>query len=160
MKPQTLCAVALAVCTAFCVPAVAKPQVEVSEATMRMPRAGFSSTAVFVSLRAEHEARIVGASSTVARSVELRTMRRGGIDVTMDRADAIVLPAGKDVRLRTGVGEHFLLASGLRRPLHPGEQVPITLKLQDARGGVSTLRVKARVIAPASYSPVEDDHAH
>jgi copper(I)-binding protein len=140
--------------------ALARPPVEVTDAVVRMPKAGFSSTVVVMNVRASGDMKIVGASSDFA-TIDLRATRREGVEVSMRPVDTIALPADASVQLRTGVGSSVLMASGIRVPLHDGDRLPITLRVQRAEGGkIVPVRVLAKVVAPPSYNPVPEIHAH
>jgi periplasmic copper chaperone A len=146
-------------CVTLAAQATVAPPVQASDAVMRIPKAGFSSTLLFVVLRSQREARLVGASTPVAGVVELKTMKRQGSEVFMEPVASVPLPAGAEVRLRTGVGEHFLMVQHVRKPLKPGQQVPVTLRLEE-NGHPFALRLQAQVVAPKSYSAVPEEDVH
>ena len=150
----------LAIACLAAAPAIAAVHVDVKDAVVRMPKAGFAATVVSMTLRTNADATLVSASSPVAGAIELRTMKREGVDVRMETVPGIPLSADGELRLRTGVGEHFLLAQKIRKPLYPGEQVPLTLKLKQADGRVVSFAVRATVVAPKSYNPVPEEDRH
>jgi copper(I)-binding protein len=76
--------------------------------------------------------RLVGASSPVARAVEIH---RSVIDaqgvMRMRAVDGIALPPRAEVRLRHG-GEHHLMLIDLKQPLKVGDRFPMTLRFERA----------------------------
>lgn len=74
--------------------------------------------------------RLLSASSTIARTVELHTHVRDGDVMRMRPVADIPVPAGQTVELRPG-GFHVMLI-GLTAPLRQGTQVPLTLRFERA----------------------------
>ena len=146
-------ALALGVLGAMGSPLQAKPTVEVREAWMRLPREGFNSTVVFMTLQAGGSgAELVGASSGVAKSVALLTMARQGDTVQMAPVAKVDLPANAPVQLRTGIGSFHLMALQLKRPLKGGETVPFELAVKDKGASRARMvRVQVKVVAPANH---------
>jgi periplasmic copper chaperone A len=141
-------------------PVFAATHVVVKDAVVRMPKAGFASTLVFLTLRSDADATLVSASSPIAGTMILRTMTREGVDVHMESVPDVPVRAGHDLQMRTGVGEHFLMAQKIRRPIQPGDIVPVFLKLKQRDGRTVTVTAKATVVAPKSYSPVPEEDLH
>ncbi len=96
-------------------------------------------------------ARVVGASSPLAKRVELHVTERDGGVLRMQMTDAYVVPAGGEVVLEPG-GSHLMLM-GLEHPLKEGEHVPLTLKLE--QGG--EVQVRLSVGAMGARQPT---HGH
>lgn len=82
--------------------------------------------------------KLVSASTEVAKSVELHTMRMEGDVMRMRQLDAIELPAGQTVELKPG-GMH-LMFMGLKAPLKAGDSFPLKLRFEKA--GEVTVQVK------------------
>ena len=74
--------------------------------------------------------RLVSASASVARAVELHTHVRDGDVMRMRPVDAIPVAPGQTVELRPG-GFHIMLI-GLKEPLVQGTRVPLTLRFERA----------------------------
>lgn len=74
--------------------------------------------------------RLLSASTSIARAVELHTHVRDGDVMRMRPVEAIVLPPGETVELRPG-GYHVMLI-GLTEPLVQGTRVPLTLRFERA----------------------------
>ncbi len=111
-------------------------------------RPAVDTAVVYATVRdaGSHPVALVGASSPVARSVEMHqsTSTRGegmngmAMPVTaMHPVARIVIPAHGTVALRPG-GYHLMLI-GLRRPLQAGTRFPVTLRFSD--GERLTVRV-------------------
>ena len=100
-------------------------------------------TGAFMTLTSTEDAKVVGASSPVAKKTELHTsMMMGGVN-HMHGVDAIPLPAGQPVELKAG-GYHVMLME-LTRQMKPGETVPITFTIEGKDGKRTPLEVKAEV---------------
>jgi len=91
--------------------------------------------------------RVVGASSPVARRVEMHVTTREGDVMRMRQVESLEIPAGGTFELKPG-GAHLMLVD-LRRPLAKGERVPLTLELE--KGGA--LQVELRVAELGARSP-------
>ncbi len=74
--------------------------------------------------------RLLSATSSVAKSVELHTMSMDGDVMRMRQVDDIALPAGKTVDLKPGA--FHLMFMGLKAPLKAGDKLPVTLKFAKA----------------------------
>lgn len=74
--------------------------------------------------------RLVGASSPLARSVEIHRSVIDAQNVMRMRAiDGIALSPKAEVQLRHG-GEHHLMLIGLKQPLKDGDRFPMTLRFE------------------------------
>ncbi len=117
--------------------------VRVEHAWIRATAPGQSVAGAFLDLTADADARLIGAECPAAVTLELHTMSMKDGMMTMRRVKDIALPKGRTVSLRPG-GLHIMLI-GLKAPLRDGDQVPLTLRLRDAKGRMSSLRVQAAV---------------
>jgi copper(I)-binding protein len=89
--------------------------------------------------------RLIGASSPVAAQVSVhRSLEIGGV-MTMRAIPVLDVAGGGRVSLAPG-GLHLML-EGLRRPLAPGQRVPVTLIF--AKAGRVRITLIVRVGAPA-----------
>jgi copper(I)-binding protein len=80
----------------------------------------------------EQPDRLVGASTPVARSVEIHRSVIDAQNVMRMRAvDGIALPPKAEVQLRHG-GEHHLMLIDLKQPLKDGDRFPMTLRFEKA----------------------------
>jgi periplasmic copper chaperone A len=105
--------------------------VEVTGAWARATLPGQKVAGVFMDIRSDAAAKLVGVESPVAASAEVHEMRNEDMVMRMRKVGALDLPAGKEVKLAPG-GYHVMLFE-LRQPLAPGDKVKLTLKVD--RGG-------------------------
>jgi copper(I)-binding protein len=83
---------------------------------------------------------LVGASSEAAEAVELHETIRDGAVMRMRPVGKLALPAGGTLTMAPG-GLHIMLLR-LKRALHPGDTVPLTLTFE--HGTPLTLTVPVR----------------
>ncbi len=130
--------------------------VKIEQAWIRARLPGQDITAGYMTLTAEQAAHLVGASSTVAGSVELHQMKMDGDVMRMRAVDTIELPAGQPVGLKSG-GYHLMLLD-LKAPLANNTSAPLVLTFRDASGRefkeemkvpVSTAEPAANLTGPA-----------
>ncbi len=75
--------------------------------------------------------KLKGASSPVAKKVELHTMSMAGNVMKMREVNAIEIPASGKLAMKPGDGYHLMLM-GLKQPLKVGEKFPLTLDFEKA----------------------------
>lgn len=120
-----------------------RAEVTVRDAWVRATVPAQKSTGAFLVLRSTQEARLVGASTPLARSAELHASSSQGGVMHMHAVDGIALPAGGTVALESG-GFHLMLF-GLKRPLAAGERLPLSLIIEGRDGKRTTVDVSAEV---------------
>ncbi|MFC3784655.1 hypothetical protein GGR90_003024 [Sphingopyxis italica] len=99
--------------------------------------------------------RLVSATSSAAREVQVHTMSMDGSVMRMrPLKDGVALPAGKRVDFKPG-GAHLMFID-LKRPLALGSTVPVTLRFQ--RQGAVT--VQFRIEAVGATGPSEKRHGN
>ncbi len=123
--------------------ALAAGQVAVDGAWSRATAPGQKVAGVFLDIVSARDARLVAVTSPVAQTGELHWMTMEGGTMRMRAVDVIELPAGKAVSLKPG-GYHVMLF-GLKRPLIPGESVPLTLTVETADGARQMLDIGVAV---------------
>ena len=74
--------------------------------------------------------KLIGATSTVAKEVQLHTMSMDGNVMKMRELKAIDVPANGEVKLAPG-GLHLMLID-IKSPLKKGDMVPVKLKFEKA----------------------------
>lgn len=74
--------------------------------------------------------KLIGASSTVAKEVQLHTMSMDGNVMKMRELKVIDVPANGEVKLAPG-GLHLMLID-IKAPLKKGDTVPVKLKFEKA----------------------------
>jgi hypothetical protein len=104
--------------------------VEVSGVWARATLPGQKVAGVYMEIRSERDARLVGVASPAAASAEVHEMRHQDGVMRMRRVEALDLPAGEAVQLAPG-GYHVMLFD-LREPLEAGRQVALTLEIEIA----------------------------
>jgi copper(I)-binding protein len=139
---------ALATALIVALPALAADAVSVSNPWVRATVPGQSVAGAYMDIAATASAALVAVESPVAGKAELHTMTMDGGVMKMRALGRLDLPANKTVNLKPG-GYHVMLID-IKRELKAGERVPLTLTLQDQKGGKSTLQVDAEVRAAAA----------
>lgn len=133
----------------LCAALPAWAQVSVEQPWSRATPPGAKIGVGFLRLKNAGDAaeRVIGASSPVARRVEMHVTSRDGDVMKMRQAESFEIPAGGSFELKPG-GAHLMLM-GLERPLAQGERVPLTLQLES--GGA--LQVELTVEALGARQP-------
>ena len=124
-------------------------QVNVTDPWIRATVPVQKSTGAFMQVQSAAPARLVEVRTEVAARTELHEMAMDGQVMRMRRVDGIELPAGRPVNLATG-GYHVMLF-GLKRQLKEGENVELTLVVQDAAKKRQEVKV-AVPVKPLTYS--------
>lgn len=137
-------------------------QVDVAEPWVRATVAQQKAAGVFMRLTAPADARLVEARSPAAKIVEIHEMVMDR-DVMKMRAlpQGLDLPAGHAVELKPG-GYHIMLIE-LERQMIAGDEVPLTLVIEDQDGKRSEVDVHAQVRpvnSPVEMRDQEADHDH
>jgi periplasmic copper chaperone A len=139
---------ALALASLVSLPALA--QVSVSEPWIRATVPAAKVAGAFMQLKSAKPVKLVEVKSPVAGRVELHQMAMEGQTMRMRAVESIALPAGQTVNLASG-GYHVMLFD-LQRQLKEGEQVPLTLVVQDAAGKRENVALSVPV-KPLTYKP-------
>lgn len=129
-------------------------QVTVSEPWVRGTVESQMATGAFMRLTAATDARLLGARSPVAGIVEIHEMALENNVMRMREISRLDLPAGRTVELRPG-GYHVMLLD-LKRTLKPGEEVPITLEIEQG-GKRMSVQVKA-IVRPLTSATTAPKH--
>lgn len=135
----------------------AQAQIQVSEAWIRATVAQQKATGAFMQITASQDSRLVAVSTPLTSSAEIHEMAMDNNVMKMRQIAALPLPAGKAVALKPG-GYHIMLMD-LKAPVQAGQQVPLSLVLEDASGKRQTLEVKAEVRALGATPMKPDAHA-
>jgi copper(I)-binding protein len=138
--------------------AAATPSVLVEDAWVRatVGAKDTSMTAAFMSLTNPGNAdiKLTSATSPAAGTVQLHQMAmKDGKMVMQEKAGGINVPATSHTHLSPG-GDHVMLM-GLKRPLKPGDEVPITLEFSDGTSHDLTVPVEAFTEEEEHYHPSE-----
>ena len=130
-------------------------QVRVENAWVRSTVPAQKATGAFMRIVAPTDASLVAAASPAAANVEIHESSMQDGMMRMRAVQRVPLRARQPFDLKPG-GHHVMLM-GLKGPLNAGEQVPITLTFEDAKGTRSTVEVSAAV-RPLTSMP--DKHGH
>ena len=133
-------------------------QTTVSDAWVRASVPQQQATGAFMTLTASSDSKLVGVASPVAKTVQVHEMTMNGEVMGMREVKAVELPAGKAVTLDPN-GYHVMLM-GLKQQVKEGQQVPLTLTIEDAKGQQQTLEVQAQVKPLAAEMGGGHDHSH
>ncbi|MFV3327692.1 copper chaperone PCu(A)C [Pseudomonas sp. NY15372] len=131
-------------------------QTTVSDAWVRASVPHQQSTGAFMTLTADTDSKLVSVASPVAKTAQVHEMTMNGDVMGMREVKAVELPAGKAVSLDPS-GYHVMLM-GLAKQVKEGEQVPLTLVIEDAKGAKQTIEVQAPVRPLAAEAG--HDHGH
>ncbi|MFJ4066284.1 copper chaperone PCu(A)C [Pseudomonas sp. NPDC089996] len=133
-------------------------QTTVSEAWVRASVPHQPSTGAFMTLTASTDSKLVGVASPVAKTVQVHEMTMNGDVMGMKEVKAVELPAGKAVSLDPN-GYHVMLM-GLTQQVKEGDEVPLTLTIEDAKGTKETVQVQAAVRPLNAEAGGGHDHMH
>ena len=142
---------ALALASLVSLPALAQVSVNVSDPWIRATVPQAKVAGAFMQLKSAKPAKLVEVKSPVAGRVELHQMAMEGQTMRMRAVEAIELPAGQTVNLASG-GYHVMLFD-LKQQLKEGEQVPLTLVVQDAGGKRENVALSVPVRALTYTAP-------
>jgi copper(I)-binding protein len=117
---------------------------------------GQPSSGAFMRITADTDSKLLSVSSPVARDVQIHEMTMTNDVMRMGPVDSVPLPAGKTVSLDPD-GYHVMLM-GLVGQIKAGDQVPLTLTVEDARGVRETIEVKAPARAMMDSMDMSHDH--
>jgi len=117
------------------------------------------ATGVFMRLTSPTAGRLVAVESDAAKHVEVHEMAMQDDVMKMRQVPAIDLPAGQAVELKPG-GYHVMLID-LAKQITPGDHVPLTLIVEDAKQQQHRVPVQAEaraLNAKAGAAPAQHGH--
>ena len=118
----------------------------VSKAWVRPAVSGQQVSGAYMDLMAKRPAKLVKVESPVADAVEIHRMAMNDGVMEMRELETIDLPANQIVRLHPG--DYHLMLIDLKKPLKPGERVPLKLTLRNANGRTEVLSILVPVARP------------
>ena len=118
-------------------------EVTVKDAWVRGTVPAQKSTGAFLTITSSEDAKLLGASSKIAKTVEIHESGMKGDVMHMHAVDFVPLPAGKAVELKPG-GYHVMMM-GLTGRVKEGDKVPLTLIVEDGKGKRTRVEVQAAV---------------
>ena len=130
-------------------------QTVVDDAWVRATVAGQPSTGAFMHITSSTDSKLVEVRSPVARTVQIHESKMQNDVMSMQPVAALALPAGKSVAIEPE-GYHVMLID-LVNQVKAGDQVPLTLIVEDSKGVKEQIEVKAEARALNSM-PMHHDH--
>lgn len=131
-------------------------QTSVDDAWVRTSVPGQPSSGAFMRITADTDSKLLSVSSPVAKDVQIHEMSMTNDVMRMGPVAFVALPAGKTVSLDPD-GYHVMLM-GLVGQIKEGDQVPLTLTVENAQGVRETLQIKAQARAVMSKMDMSHDH--
>jgi copper(I)-binding protein len=136
-------------------------QIEITTAWARAtpPRPPVGGAYMTITNSGAESDHLIGASSGIAKTVELHTHVKDGAVMRMSALSSIEVPAGKSVSFAPG-GLHVMLI-GLAAPLKEGTSFPLVLEFANAGKVSVSVDVKAiGAASPASANMPHDPSMH
>jgi copper(I)-binding protein len=122
----------------------AQSGITVENAWARATVPGQKVGAVYLEIRSETPAKLIGVSSPVAASAEIHSMSNDAGVMKMRQLRHLDLPPGQTVRLAPN-GNHIMLLD-IKQPLQAGGRVPFVLTVEQ-KGKKKWIHVQAEVRA-------------
>ncbi|MFC6338245.1 copper chaperone PCu(A)C [Pseudomonas sp. CCM 7891] len=119
----------------------ASAQAQVSDAWVRATVPGQPSSGAFMTVTADSDSKLLSVASPVAKTVQIHEMSMKDDVMRMGPVDSVALPADKAVKLDPE-GYHVMLID-LTSQIKEGDQVPLTLTVENAKGEKQTIEIKA-----------------
>ena len=130
-------------------------QTVVDDAWVRATVAGQPSTGAFMHITSSTDSKLVEVRSPVAKTVQIHESKMQNDVMSMQPVTSVALPAGKSVAIEPE-GYHVMLID-LVNQVKAGDQVPLTLIVEDSKGVKELIEVKAEARALNSM-PMHHDH--
>lgn len=130
-------------------------QTVVDDAWVRATVAGQPSTGAFMHITASSDSKLVEVQSPVAKTVQIHESKMENDVMSMQPVASVALPAGKSVAI-VPEGYHVMLID-LVGQIKVGDQVPLTLIVEDSKGVKESIEVKAQARA-LNNMPMHHDH--
>ena len=131
-------------------------QTVVDDAWVRATVAGQPSTGAFMHITSSTDSKLVEVRSPVAKTVQIHESKMANDVMSMQPVSSVALPAGKSVAIEPE-GYHVMLID-LVDQVKAGDQVPLTLIVEDSKGVKESIEVKAQARALNSM-PMHDHGA-
>ena len=130
-------------------------QTVVDDAWVRATVAGQPSTGAFMHITSSTDSKLIEVRSPVAKTVQIHESKMQNDVMSMQPVTSVALPAGKSVAIEPE-GYHVMLID-LVNQVKAGDQVPLTLIVEDSKGVKEQIEVKAEARALNSM-PMHHDH--
>lgn len=155
MRPVRSRLALVALIAAGCAGAARAQPVTVKDAWVRAPAPGQKVAAAYMELEGRTHSVLTGVASAAAARAELHSTSMEEGVMRMRPVARLALPAGSTVKLAPG-GLHIMLVD-LRRPLRPGDKVPLTLTVERAEAASRSIFTVEAVVREAGPGT---DHGH
>lgn len=129
--------------------------VQVIGAWARETRPGQSVGAAYLRIRSKERLDLIRVESAASSAAELHQMSMADGIMKMREVKAVRIDPGREIELGPR-GTHVMLVN-LKRPLNPGDKVPLKLVFRRPDGSTGAVAVQARVRSIAAGEP---KHAH
>ena len=120
-------------------------QIVVNDAWVRATVAGQPSTGAFMHITSDTDSKLVAVKSPVAKIVQIHQSKMENDVMSMQPVESVALPAGKTVNIEPE-GYHVMLIDLLGQ-IKDGDEVPLTLIVEDNKGVKASIDVKAQARA-------------
>ena len=120
-------------------------QTVVNDAWVRATVAGQPSTGAFMHITSDTDSKLVDVKSPVAKIVQIHQSTMENDVMSMQPVESVALPAGKTVNIEPE-GYHVMLIDLLGQ-IKDGDEVPLTLIVEDNKGVKESIEVKAQARA-------------
>ena len=144
-------------CIGLTLMASAQAQVIVTEAWIRATVAQAKAGGASMRLTSAQDARLLEVRSRVAGSIQIHQMEMDGQMMKMHVVPSLELPAGKTIDLAPG-GYHLMLLD-LKQQLKQGDNVPMTLVVQNKNKEMLEINIEVPVKA-LGYVKQSDAMSH
>lgn len=131
----------------------AQAGLEVTNAWVKSTAPGQPVAAAYMTLKASNDIKVIGASSSLAGSVEIHEMSMTNNVMKMRKLKDLALQSGKLVSLSPG-GYHLMLQD-IKHQIKSGELVPMALLIQDENGNNYKLSFE---VEAKDAAPTDNDH--
>ncbi len=116
--------------------------VTVQDPWVRSTVAQQTTTGAFMQIKSDQATRLVEASSTAAKTVQIHEMAMSGDVMKMRAVKEVEIPVGKTVELKPG--SYHIMLMDLTAQIKPGDTVPLKLVFEGADKKRETVEVKAK----------------
>jgi copper(I)-binding protein len=147
---------ALLALSMLCIAAQASAQTVVTDAWVRATVPGQPSTGAFMTVTADTDSKLLGAQSPAAKTVQIHQSSMANDVMSMKEVASVELPAGKPVSMDSN--SYHVMLIDLQKQVKEGDQVPISLTVEDAAGAKQTIEVQAtaRALTAPDHGAMHD----
>ena len=133
-------------------------QTVVDDAWVRATVPGQPSSGAFMHITAATDSKLVEVKSPAAKTVQIHESKMENDVMSMQAVPSIALPAGKTVNIEPE-GYHVMLID-LVGQIKEGDNVPLTLIVEDSKGSKESIEVQAQARALNSMPMHDHQHMH